>query len=171
MMIRKGVKTVVALALLGAVAVLVVNAFPALVGADYSFVVMSGSMEPTIPVGSVVFVQDVSAADIDEGDVITFSKGTRTVPTTHRAIEVYRSDVGVRFVTKGDANEDRDPEPVYRSDLVGKVTLKIPYVGYLSAFASSRAGWFVMIVLPCSLLVLSEMWELWKAGTRNEEHT
>jgi len=170
-MVRKGVKIVAVLALLGAVAILIVNAFPGLVGAEYSFTVMSGSMEPTIPIGSVVFVQDVSAADIEEGDVITFSKGRGTIPTTHRVVEVHRSENSVRFVTKGDANENRDPEPVYRSDLVGTVSFTIPYVGYLSVFASSRAGWFVMIVLPCSLLVLSEMWELWKAGTRNEEHT
>ncbi|WP_152041006.1 signal peptidase I [Salinigranum salinum] len=170
-MIRRAVKAVAALALLIVVAVLLANAFPWFAGADYSYTVQSGSMEPAIPTGSVVFVEDVPANDIEEGDVITFAESGNGPTTTHRVIEKFETDDTVRFRTKGDANEDPDPEPVYRGAVVGVVVFSVPFVGYLSAFASTKLGWIVLVVLPVTLWIGSEMWELWKAGTRSAEET
>lgn len=162
-MIRRAVKSAGFAVLIVVIALLLINAFPSVVGADYSFVVMSGSMEPAIPTGSIVFVKDAPAESIEEGDVITFSKGTGTVTTTHRVIEKYQSGGGIRFETKGDNNEVPDTEPVYRSDLVGVVMFSVPFIGYLSAFASTRLGWLVFIAIPCFLLIMSELWELYQA--------
>lgn len=171
MNLRRVGKALAALALLLVVAALLANAFPAAVGADRTFVVQSGSMEPAIPTGSIVFVKDVPAERIEEGDVITFSKGRNTVTTTHRVTQKYYNGESIRFTTKGDANEEPDPEPVYRPQLVGVVVFTIPYLGYITAFASTRLGWIVLVVLPVTLWIGSEMWELWKAGTRSAEET
>ncbi|MBC8091842.1 MAG: signal peptidase I, partial [Pseudonocardia sp.] len=97
---------VVLLALLLALAVAVV---PAAVGGS-TLTVLSGSMEPTLPVGSVVVVRPRPPAEIGTGDVITFlardpgSDATRVV--THRVVEVLP---GPEFRTRGDANPDPDP--------------------------------------------------------------
>lgn len=120
-------------------------------------------MEPAIPTGSIVFVKSVPAEDIQEGDVITFADSPRSPTTTHRVIEKFQGENSIRFRTKGDANEDPDPEPVYRQEIVGVVIFSVPYLGYLTAFAGTRAGWVVFIVIPVVLLIASELWELYQA--------
>lgn len=162
-MIRRVANVVALLALLIVVAALLANAFPAAVGADYSFTVQSGSMEPAIPTGSVVFVKDVPAERIDEGDVITFADAKGQPTTTHRVVEKHQADDSIRFQTKGDNNEDPDPEPVYRSEIVGVVTFSIPLFGYLTAFASTKVGWMLFVVAPVTLLITSELWELYES--------
>jgi len=159
----RAIKLVAGLALLVVVAPVVAHAFPALVGTEYSYVVQSGSMEPAIGTGSVVFVADVPVDTIDEGDVITFSD-TRTGPTTtHRVIEKHQAETSLRFRTKGDANEDPDPEPVYRNEVVGVVTLSVPLIGYLIGFAQTQLGWIMLVVLPVGLLIVNELWTLYQA--------
>ena len=170
-MIRRAAKFVGFAALVLIILLLIVNAFPALVGADQSYTVQSGSMEPAIHTGSIVFVKDVPAQEVEVGDVITFAESRASASTTHRVIEKHDEGGGMRFVTKGDANDARDPEPVYPRNLIGVVILSIPYIGYVSAFVGTRLGWIAFVVLPMSLLILNELWELWKAGTRSEEHT
>ena len=156
------------IALILIVAPFIAHIQPGLVGADQSFVVVSGSMEPNIPVGSIIFVEsDVSAEEIDEGDVITFSKGRNTRTTTHRVHEKHVSSVdeskSISFTTKGDANENPDTERVYRDDIVGKLLFSIPFVGYVISFADTDVGWVALVVVPVSLLILDGLWTLWTA--------
>lgn len=167
-MIYRAVKVVAGFALVLAVASVIAHAFPGVVGADYSYVVQSGSMEPAIGTGSVVFVADVPADTIAEGDVITFSDSQAGPTTTHRVIEKYQAETSIRFRTKGDANEDLDPEPVYRDEIVGVVTFSVPLVGYLIAFAQTRLGWVVFVVIPVVLLIVSELWTLYEAIETDE---
>lgn len=155
------------LALLVVVAPFVAQAYPSIVGADHAFVVQSGSMEPAIQTGSVVFVNAVPSSAvqdrISEGDVITYAEGGAAATTTHRVVEKHYNGQSVRFTTKGDANDDVDPESVYRDEVVGKVLFSIPLVGYVVAFGSTRLGWLVMVLLPVTLLIASELWTLYRA--------
>ena len=158
------------LALLFVVASLVVQAFPGLVGADYALTVLSGSMEPAIGTGSVVFVVETPPDQIHEQDVMTYRDDGGNL-VTHRVVEKHTTETSLRFKTKGDANENSDPEPVYRSDVVGTVLFSIPLLGYLVSFGNTTAGYVVLVLVPVVLFIFSELWELWKAGTRSEEHT
>ena len=162
-MSNRTIKVVAALALVIAVAPVVAHAVPGVVGAEYSYIVQSGSMEPAIGTGSVVFVADVPADTITEGDVITFSDSRAGPTTTHRVVEKYQGETSIRFRTKGDANENLDPEPVYRDEIVGVVTLSVPLAGYLIAFAQTRLGWLVFVVVPVVLLIVNELWTLYEA--------
>ena len=77
--------------------------------------VLSGSMEPKYPVGSLIYVKAVDPYELKSGDVITFMLNENTV-ATHRIVEVVpdESDSGVvRFRTKGDANEAEDGSLVH----------------------------------------------------------
>ena len=157
-------------ALVIVVALSAINAFPALVGADYSFIVQSGSMEPAIPTGSVVFVEGIPPGQADEriqeGDVITFSKsGSITRTTTHRVVEKRSGEItdSVSFVTKGDANEKRDREPVLRDEIVGKVTFTVPLMGYVARFAGTSTGLAVLVILPMTLLFMDGLWQVYLA--------
>jgi signal peptidase len=89
-----------------------VGVVPRLLG-GMTVTVLSGSMEPELPVGSVAIVRPRPAAEIGVGDVVTFvdrdpEKGTSRI-VTHRVIGV---EPGPAFRTQGDANEDPDVRPV-----------------------------------------------------------
>jgi signal peptidase len=172
MRLRRALSVVLTAALLGAVAVFVAQAFPGLVGADYALIVQSGSMEPAIPVGSVVFVDAVAAEQADtritEGEVITYTDDGRNL-VTHRVVEKHQAADSVRFVTKGDANENVDPEPVYRNEVVGELEFTVPFIGYVIAFGNTPMGFLTLVWGPVLALVFSELVSLYRAGMTPEE--
>lgn len=129
----------------------------------HMYIVLSGSMAPAFDTGSVTFVRPVKAEQIEEGDIITFrGLGNSDALTTHRVVEIDGSEPGnIKFVTKGDANDVNDPNPVPGENLVGKVTLAIPYLGYLMAFGQTKQGMLVLIIIPGVLLIVSEAYKLY----------
>ncbi len=123
-------------------------------------VVLSGSMEPAIQVGSVVVIKP--ATQYVQGDVITFGRDTRTeIPVTHRVVEVTSaSRASQTFITKGDANGDNDPATVSSRDVIGKVQFTLPYVGYLLEFTKTPLGFMVLVVIPGALIALGEVYKI-----------
>ncbi|HYH32320.1 MAG TPA: signal peptidase I [Pseudonocardia sp.] len=137
-----------------AVAVAVV---PAATGAT-ALTVLSGSMEPALPVGSTVVVRPRPVSEIAVGDVITFtdrdkSGGTRVV--THRVIGV---EPGPRFRTMGDANDAPDPGVVEAADVQGVQWYVVPWVGLIRDRLISPAGGFfavgVLLLLTAAHVLL-----------------
>ena len=102
---------------------------PVLMGSD-TLVVIGGSMEPAIGLGSAVVVQPVDAGSLGTGDVISYV-GRSNVLVTHRIIEVVKDAKGLGFRTQGDANATPDPELVRPVNLVGQVWYSVPFAGYL----------------------------------------
>lgn len=74
--------------------------------------VLSGSMEPGIPTGSVIGVKPVEdTASLQVGDVITFkANASSDMLITHRIIEVQGEGNSLQFITRGDNNDARDPD-------------------------------------------------------------
>lgn len=101
--------------------------------------VISGSMEPAIPVESVVYVKDVAPADIQKKDVIAFHSvlGEEAI-ITHRVVSNNR--VAGEIVTKGDANAKEDMEPVPYENVLGKVALTVPVLGKILATIATIQG-------------------------------
>ncbi len=123
-------------------------------GDTYYEPVYTGSMEPAIPVGSVVVIKPVSPETLTVGDVICFKIGSeRSTTVTHRIINI----TGQGFITKGDANEDPDQWVVKKEDVVGKVIAIIPYLGYLGRFVRTPIGFTLLIIVPAILLIIIEM--------------
>lgn len=149
--------TVAAVVLVGA---FVVQAVPGLVGADASYVVLSGSMEPTISPGDAVIVQSVAPADIESGDVITYERSGESTPVTHRVVEVLEREDGLAFRTAGDANDAPDPQPVPAESVTGEVWFAIPYIGHVVLFANTPTGLATLVGLPIVAFVVSELYEL-----------
>lgn len=87
------------------------------------YVVLSGSMEPVLPVGSIVVV-DRSQTAVQAGDIAAFSKEGQTV--THRIVKVMEDG----YVTKGDANKEKDTGIIAPQAVLGKVIFCFPYLGY-----------------------------------------
>ena len=94
------------------------------------FVVTSGSMQPGIDPGDVVMV-NVDGGRHSVGDVITFRPHDEsTLYITHRVVQVLGGDgADAEYVTKGDANPDRDLEPVLTNQVVGSVSAVFPFIG------------------------------------------
>ncbi|MFC5366801.1 signal peptidase I [Salinirubrum litoreum] len=159
---RWGARNVLALLLLLALlAPFAVYAVPGVIGADQSYVVLTGSMEPAISPGDAVVVDAVDPASIVAGDVITFQRSAANdIPTTHRVMDVVNGDAGLAFVTKGDANEDVDASVVTPDRVVGKVVLTIPFIGYVVQFVNSPLGFVALVVIPFGLLLITEVWSM-----------
>lgn len=95
----------------------------------HSYMVATGSMEPELPVGSCIFVKRADAEEIQAGDVITYQIEKSDVTVTHRVTACQREN-GC-FQTKGDANQMEDIKSVKYSQVLGKVKICIPFLGYL----------------------------------------
>lgn len=105
------------------------------------FVVLSGSMHPEIPVGTIVYANTyVKPEEINAGEVIVFKLDKTYV--AHRAIGVNEDNT---FTTKGDANETEDVAPVKFDNYVGKAIFSIPYLGYALQFVQTATGKFILL--------------------------
>lgn len=103
------------------------------------FSVVSGSMEPAIPTGSLVYIKEAAPEDMAEGDVIAFYgfAGSAAI-VTHRVVE-NRVVMG-EFITKGDANQTQDMNPVLYASFIGKVVSSIPEAGRIAGMFTSLEG-------------------------------
>jgi len=123
------------------------------------YVILSGSMEPSVPVGSVVFVHSMPFYYI--GDVISFSpSGSNDDIVTHRITQ--RKENGVyfgvnRYITKGDANKSPDPTPLQDANIKGKVFMTVPYLGYVVDFSKTTKGFILFIVIPSTIIIYEEL--------------
>jgi signal peptidase len=114
----------------------------------HSYIVQTGSMEPQIHVGSVVFTRPNT---YNIGDIITFNRGTITV--THRLV----GEKNNQYITKGDANKIADPEPVNKNDVIGKDVLIVPYIGRAVEYLKTVPGFLIFVALPILIYVFFEM--------------
>lgn len=135
--------------------------------------VLSGSMEPKIHTGSVIAVQPTKdVTHFKVGDVITFrAQDDNNILITHRIKEVQQiNGGGVQYITQGDANDSQDPKPVAASRVVGEyANFTIPLLGYILAFAKSKAGLVTLVIIPGALLIVWQMISLWTAILKSEK--
>ena len=120
------------------------------------FVVLSGSMQPTYEVGSLIYVKSVDYKDLKVGDPITYMVSQDTV-VTHRIIEVLVDEKDpdtIRYFTKGDANEHPDGSSVHYKNIIGKPVFSIPYLGYVSNYVQNPPGMYVSIAVGAILIML-----------------
>ncbi len=89
-----------------------------------SFIVLSGSMEPKIKPGDVIWVKKTHMKELKEGDILTYISEENFI--THRIKKIE----GNSLVTKGDANNVED-SPIKSSQVYGKYSFRIPYLGYI----------------------------------------
>ena len=134
--------------ILSALLLLVVSAFalltvvvPAVLGAQ-TYTVLTGSMNPGMPPGSLIAVRPTPFDAVRIGDVVTYQiRSGEPAVVTHRVVGTTSSISGDRLlITRGDANDLDDP-PVQREQLRGTVVLAVPLLGYPSAlFGGQERG-------------------------------
>ena len=105
-------------------------------------IVQSGSMEPTVPTGSLLVTRTTPASDLRNGDVVTVPRRDRTL-VTHRIVNVAHHGREAVLQLKGDDNDVADPFP-YRVKHAGVMVVSVPYAGHAAAWASSGLGLFLL---------------------------
>lgn len=149
------------------------------------YTVLSGSMEPTYHVGSLIYVKEVEPSEVEVGDPITFVVNEDLLVATHRVVEIdvqtsrqqtivdengeamvdaegnpiYEEtpldEPAYYFTTKGDANDAVDGAQVYYKNLLGEPVFTIPYLGYLSSWIQTKKGMIISINVALILLLLT----------------
>lgn len=147
------VNAVVALALVG---VILFFFLPRILHWDLQ-VVRSGSMEPALPVGSVVLIRPLEAESISVGDIITYRQQGSPDFVTHRVAEVLEGEDGPSFRTKGDANEEADTPPVPADSVAGRVWVDIPYLGHAAQYARQPWGILLLVGVPGLIIIVGEV--------------
>jgi len=147
----------VALALLVISTLVVARLIPAITNSP-AFVVGGGSMEPTVPLGAMVITETVATTDLKVGDIVSVQVGPQHAIFTHRIIRIAVSDGTTWVQTKGDANPAQDPSMVPASDVLGRVTVTIPGLGYAVQMLAIPQG--VAFLLLAGLIALLGTWLL-----------
>lgn len=132
---------------------------PKLIGWQ-SFVVLSGSMEPTYHVGSLIYVKPVSPQEVRAGDPITYHMPDETTVVTHRAVRIDTQKQC--FYTKGDANNTEDGSATPFSRLIGKPMFSIPALGFAISFINTKQGFILAVTGIVCLLILAFLPDLLK---------
>lgn len=120
------------------------------------FTVLSGSMEPEYPVGSLIYVKKVDYKTLKPGDVITYMLDEDTV-STHRITEVLidEEDPNIyRYFTKGDVNKDPDSVSVHCANIIGTPVLTIPMLGYVANYIQNPPGTYIALAAGAILILL-----------------
>ena len=135
---------------------------PKLFGCN-TYAVISGSMEPEIPVGSIVCSQKVEFADLKENDIISYQVSSDTI-VTHRIVSIDNEKKQV--ITKGDANNVNDANPVSSSNIIGRVVFSMPLIGYISIYMQSMLGIVIICAIVFILILLNYLPDIFE---KNED--
>lgn len=131
-----------------------------------SLAVVSGSMAPHIPVGSLVYVKEVPFEDIKNGDVISFYMFDDTL-VTHRISSIDTKNQ--QFITKGDANNTEDGTPIAYKNVKGKVAFSLPLLGYISIYIKTPLGISGACAILFIVILLNFIPDLMKKGYKEIE--
>jgi signal peptidase len=155
-----------------ALAAAVVVAYAVLLVLGYRpAVVLSGSMEPTLGVGSIAFVQSVRSGEVQVGDVITFADPhdpDRMI--THRvASKLERAGRPAAYRTKGDANPRLDPWTIELPPRAGRLAFAVPDAGYALTVAATREVRTAVILALGLVLLLGLLRRIWRPSPTASE--
>jgi len=129
-----------ACAVLVAAAIVVVVVIPRMTQGS-ALTVLTGSMSPEIPVGSVVMVRPVDPATLEVGDIATYQvEPDREVFITHRVTEIHEGPKGLSFTFKGDANRGADLDRIPSDAVRGEVWFHVPYLGSIRDGLHGQGG-------------------------------
>jgi signal peptidase len=120
-------------------------------------IVISGSMEPSIPTGSMTFARSVPATSVEVGDVVTVERTVGKGLVTHRVVAIDREEGATELTLRGDANTTDDPLP-YRVSSVGQVIAHVPGLGTVAGLVRTPFGITAIVVIVVAFLVFGIRW-------------
>lgn len=127
------------------------NETPSILGYK-NYIIVSGSMEPTIMTGDSIFVKEVPQNEIKINDIISFQDGN--IITTHRIIKIEEENGIKKYTTKGDNNNIEDNYEIKKEEILGKVCFHIKKIGNIVSYIKSRKGFINVIILIIILFLI-----------------
>lgn len=125
-------------------------------------VVVSGSMEPTLQVGSLLYYHEENLDNLKKGDILVYKSKKHII--SHRVVE--NLDGG--FITKGDANKTNDSVIVSDEQVLGEGTdWCIPYLGFYADFIYTHKYLLFITVAILIVDLLADYYRTHKKGVEN----
>ena len=128
---------------------------------------LTGSIEPAIPVHSLVVVQQTDPAELQVGDIITFEATEGALDgalNTHRIVQIDEGSAGPVFHTKGDANAVEDAQTVSADHVIGRVMFVSAGFGVIVSLLTNPLLFFPLIVVPLAVLLVLEIRKMVKSA-------
>lgn len=146
---------------------LVGTVIPRLTGA-MPYTVLTGSMEPSLPPGTLLIVRPVEQEQIQLGSVITYQlRSGQPGVVTHRVVGSSVSGNGERtFITQGDANSSPDAEPVRAAQVRGEVWYAVPYAGWIAQLVTGEQRLLLLKIVAAGLV----LYALWMFASAVRDH-
>lgn len=122
--------------------------------------VLTGSMEPAIPEGSMLLIRETDPETLQPGDIISFFSPDPSLNgalNTHRIQQVAAEGDTLEFITKGDANFLEDQQPVAAQQVVGKVIFISPTLGKFVRLISNPLVFVLVILLPLAVMLIANL--------------
>ena len=123
------------------------------------YVVVSGSMDPVYPVGSIVYVKDIPNDELKVGDDITFYLDQNSV-ATHRINKIYKDEKKVQTYginnVDTNGNQINDARAVDFDKIVGKVQYSIPKLGFVYMFLRTISGKITILIIVLAMFAISK---------------
>jgi signal peptidase len=133
----------------------------------------------TLHTGDLIIIQGVNASDIHpgpypNGDILVFRLSSQSDQLiVHRAIAETTVDGKISFVTQGDANSAPGPgSPTPAENVIGKVVLRIPWIGHLALLMRDQSGVYLILALIIIIIAVELVLSLIgskEAETKKEE--
>lgn len=138
-----------------------------LTGTLQILVVLSGSMQPTFQAGDAIVTMETPLHSLQIHDVITYrsSENPKTL-MTHRIVKIFNESRVLSFQTQGDANEEPDKYVVSSEQVIGRMVLTIPYVGYVAQLSHSFLGFVLLVLAPGIVVICGEVVSIVKKEKR-----
>lgn len=131
---------------------------------------MSGDASDHIEIGDLIFTGKADIDKLKEQDIISFMEGSIVV--THRIIKIEVDEDGSRkFITKGDANNTEDTEPVTADSIVGIYKGRIPKLGDFAMFMQKPVGMMIFVGIPLLAFIVYDVIRRTKAAGRENKKT
>ena len=150
--------TIIVMLLFPVVVFTLITAKTNVINGIQSFVVLTGSMSPTIPQGSLIYTKQ--HASYSKGSIIAFKRGD--VNVTHRIVAIKKQQGEIAYQTKGDANNTIDEQTVLQKDVLGTTVFYFPYIGSFIQFLQTPKGFFGLIIFPTVVFIVLELWNMKK---------
>lgn len=121
------------------------------------FIIVSGSMEPNIPVNDIIITRKTPKEKIKIGDVISYKDNEANIVITHRVVSIQNNNGEYYFETKGDSNNSADKNLVAYSQIQGRYLFSIPLVGNIIIYVRTPRGMGLVLTFVISLYILYDI--------------
>lgn len=140
------------------------SAIPSFFGKSV-LVIATPSMTGAVDAGDVIIIEKQSSYKV--GDIITYIPAAEATSVTHRIVRIE----GEKFYAKGDANDSEDPDPIFKSQIAGKMVKRIPKVGIIIEWLRTWQGVAFIIAIGVVVVALVMVADGYVDDEENEEET